>query len=205
MVVGVMAPWRWVIHLWRFARTTVSSNREIPPEPFAAVGHDRREQIRQFEAFYWQYEHQIIIYLRRMLGDEQAAYDLSQETFLRAWQHFAAIQTRTTARAWLYRVATNLALTHLQQHAIRPQLALDVTVPDPHDVAHDLGEHDLIQQVLQRLTAKQRSVLLLHEVHGLSCDEMGALLRMSRSAIKGALWRAREAFRREYGREGAEG
>lgn len=107
-------------------------------------------------------------------------------------------------RAWLYRVATNLALNHLQQRNARAHVALDEAWPDGHDIEQRMSEHDLVQQVLQRLTPKQRGVLLLYEVHGLSGDEIGSLLNMSRTAIKGALWRAREAFRLEYLRAGGE-
>jgi len=201
MAIGVRSVWNLVARYFRFARTSTSSGSGFEADPLAQMSLQRREQIQQFEVFYWQHEHQIILYLRRMLADDQAAYDLSQETFLRAWQNFSSIHTHTTARAWLYRVATNLALNLLHQRTIRPQIVLDETLPDIQDMENHVSESDLINQVLLRLTPKQRSVLLLHEVHGLSCDEIGRMLGMSRTAIKGALWRAREAFRLEYQRE----
>src|SRR5512146_3507771 len=55
-------------------------------------------------------ESDIFGYLWRLTGDEQAAYDLCQETFLRAWQQFGKIQHYDQPGAWLFRVATNLAL-----------------------------------------------------------------------------------------------
>ena len=64
-----------------------------------------------FEAFFWRYERDILGYLWRLTGDEQAAYDLSQETFVRAWQHFDRIASYERPGGWLFRVATNLALT----------------------------------------------------------------------------------------------
>ena len=48
-------------------------------------------QLPSFEAFFRRHERNIFGYLWRMTGDEQAAYDLSQETFVRAWQHFDRI------------------------------------------------------------------------------------------------------------------
>lgn len=74
----------WIARLWHFARVILSRENDGEPGARSAMSAERRRQITQFEAFYWQYEHQIILYLRRMLGDEQAAFDLSQETFLRA-------------------------------------------------------------------------------------------------------------------------
>ena len=52
------------------------------------------------------------------------------------------------------------------------------------------------------LTPKQRGALILHEVHGLSCDEVGQLLHLSRDAVKMAIWRGREQFRKAYLSEG---
>jgi RNA polymerase sigma-70 factor (ECF subfamily) len=151
-----------------------------------------------FEAFFWRYEREIIGYLCRMTGDEQAARDLSQEAFLRAWQHFDQLTTPAPAHSWLFRVATNLALNYLQRRSARPMVALSEREPGKSDPGRHIAESDLIQTTLQRLTPKQRSALLLHEVHGLSCDEIGNLLGISRDAVKMALRRARQQFRLLY-------
>ena len=201
MALGLGYHRRWTERLVLFARITSSSTRIIETDQTVSLAAEHKEKIRRFEAFYWHYERQIIAYLRRMLSDEQAAYDLGQEAFMRAWQHFDDISTHNTARAWLYRVVTNLALNLLRQRSARPQTRLDEFLPGQSDPGRRIGEQDLINQILQKLTPKQRSALLLYEVHGLSCDEIGELLGMSRQAIKGALWRAREAFRLEYLRE----
>src|SRR6185437_17044223 len=61
-------------------------------------------QLPSFEAFFRRHERDIFGYLWRMTGDEQAAYDLSQETFVRAWQHFDRIATYERPGGWLFRV-----------------------------------------------------------------------------------------------------
>jgi RNA polymerase sigma-70 factor (ECF subfamily) len=68
-----------------------------------------------FERFFNAHEAQITGYLYRVTGDAQSASDLSQETFLRAWQHFDRIRSYERPGAWLTRVATNLALQHLRR------------------------------------------------------------------------------------------
>ena len=73
-----------------------------------------------FEAFFWLHERAILGYLWRLTGDEQTAHDLSQETFVRAWQHFDKLQHYDQPRAWLFRVATNLGINHLRGRARRP-------------------------------------------------------------------------------------
>src|SRR5579872_4871505 len=70
------------------------------------------EQLRRFENFFHDFEQPIFGYLWRMIGDEQTASDLLQETFVRAWQHFSQISGYDRPGAWLFRVATNLALNY---------------------------------------------------------------------------------------------
>ena len=182
---------------WWFARQfPVSAPRDTP----AKVVAQSREQ--QFEALFQRFERQITAYLYRMTGDSHTADDLSQETFIRAWQHFAQLRDPTAVRAWLYRIATNLALKLNDRRQAHPAAILDDTLPGASDPGRRIAERDRIQQALLTLTPKQRSVLILHEVHGLSCDEVGQLLHLSRDAVKMAIWRGRGQFRKAYLNEG---
>lgn len=158
-----------------------------------------------FESFFGTYEQQIFGYLVRMTGDEQTARDLSQEAFLRAWQHFDKLQTYDHPSAWLFRVATNLALSHLRRRGSpvgSAKLLGDDDGPARSDPAWRFVERDLIEQILLELPPKQRAALVLREVYGLSCSEVAQALRMSRDAVKMSLWRAREQFRVRYVRGG---
>lgn len=165
-------------------------------ETYAAKAH-------RFETFFLRYDRQVAGYLWRMIGDEQIVCDLSQETFLRAWRHFDQISTYDLPGAWLFRVATNLALHHLQHHFTRqPILSLDL-VDDPaaSDPASHFGERDQVRQTLMALSPRLRAVLILREVYGLSCDETATALGMTHDATKMAFWRAREQFRAIYLRQ----
>jgi RNA polymerase sigma-70 factor (ECF subfamily) len=158
-----------------------------------------------FEAFFSQYEQQVFGYLVHMTGDEQTARDLSQEAFLRAWQHFDKLLTYDHPSAWLFRVATNLALSHLRRRGSpvgSAKLLGDDDSPARSDPAMRFVERDLIEQTLLELPPKQRAALVLREVYGLNCAEIGQVLSMSHDAVKMALWRARERFRVRYVRGG---
>jgi RNA polymerase sigma-70 factor, ECF subfamily len=181
---------------WFARQIPASSHRSARAVTTVQTGEE------QFEAFFQRYERQITAYLCRVTGDEQTARDLCQETFVSAWQHFPQLQEPTAARAWLYRVATNLALRLHERRQAHPITPLDETFPGASDPGRRVAERDRIQQALMTLTAKQRSALILHEVHGLSCDEVGQLLHLSRDAVKMAIWRGREQFRRAYLSEG---
>ncbi len=160
-----------------------------------------------FEAFFWRYERDILGYLWRLTGDEQAAYDLSQETFVRAWQRFETLQHYDQPRAWLFRVASNLGVNHLRGRSRRGEhtgITEDIQniVARGGDPAHRLAENDAIRRILANLPPKQRAAVVLCDVYGLTSAEAATALGLSHGSLKMSLWRGRERFRQEYQREG---
>lgn len=166
----------------------------------AAAGHNA--PTREFDDFPRHHERAILNYLWRMSGDEQTAYDLTQEVFLRAWRHYATIRGYDQPRAWFFRVATNLAVSHARRRVVVAVDLLDVArTPAASDPAWRLAERDLVRQVLQQLPPKRRAALVLREVCGLSAAETGRILKMSAAAVRMALSRARDQFAELYLRE----
>jgi RNA polymerase sigma-70 factor, ECF subfamily len=163
-------------------------------------------QVDAFESFVRRFERQTLNYLWRMTGEEQSAYDLTQEVFLRAWRHFATISQYEQPRAWLFRVATNLALTHnssRKRHAppLSDMSLLPDDMPDSSDPVRRFAESEVVRQIPLQLPPKRRAALVLREVYGLSRVEVGAALGMSETAVRMSISRAREQFRVLY-REG---
>jgi RNA polymerase sigma-70 factor, ECF subfamily len=161
---------------------------------------------RECEQFIREHERQVLNYLWRMTGEEQAAYDLSQEVFLRAWRHFDTIRRYDRPHSWLYRVATNLALSYIRNRSVRlgalqPEDA--GSEPFVADPASQLAESDHVRLTLLRLPAKRRAALVLREVYGFSVGEIAEILRTSDASVRMALSRARLQFRAAYRREGS--
>jgi RNA polymerase sigma factor (sigma-70 family) len=164
----------------------------------------RAGEIAAFEDFVYQYERLILNYLWRMTGEEQSARDLSQETFLRAWEHFTKIRTYENPRAWLLRVATNLALTLRTRRRAPVGAAIpldDANGPLASDPARRVVESEMVRLTLQALAPRARAMLVLRELYGLGIDDIAGILGMTRDAVKTALYRAREQFRTLYERE----
>lgn len=155
-----------------------------------------------FERFVQTYEHLVLNFLWRMVGDEQAAFDLTQETFLRAWQKFATIKEYDLPKAWLLRVATNLAINHKQRFAATEisttALFESAFAPATGDHGNAIAESEQVRQILLALSPKRRAVLVLREVYGCSREEIMRVLHMTPDAVKAALFRAREQFRELY-------
>ncbi len=160
-----------------------------------------------FEAFFWRYERDILGYLWRLTGDEQVAYDLSQETFVRAWQRFETLQHYEQPRAWLFRVASNLGINHRRGRSRRGEQTaatedIQNIVALGGDPAHRLAESDAIHRILSDLPPKQRAAVVLCDVYGLTSAEAAEALGLSHGSLKMSLWRGRERFRKDYQREG---
>jgi RNA polymerase sigma factor (sigma-70 family) len=158
-----------------------------------------------FETFYRQHERDIFGYLWRVTGDEQTANDLTQEVFLRAWRQFEKLRGYERPEAWLFRVATNLALNERRrQRGAGPDATLLGDERAAGDHATQLATNAALRAALAGLPARQRAALILRELYGYSCDEIAGVLDVSRAAAKMTLSRARERLRALYLKEDGE-
>lgn len=158
-----------------------------------------------FEAIFTQYQTQIYNYIYRLMGSAEDAYDLTQDTFLKAYLALPKTSDDLRVGAWLYRIATNVCLDELRHRKLvkwQPWEAF-ISVFHPSQVAKDSPERDCIdrenteevQRILDRLHPKYRMCLILREYHDLSYHEIAEALSTTRAAVRSLLSRAREAFR----------
>src|SRR5262245_41828640 len=145
-----------------------------------------------FEAFFPLYEQEIFGYLWRVTGDEHASYDLAQENFVRAWQHFEQVRRYEQPRAWLFRVATNLASNHRRHRSVRGAAILQLRAGASlaGDPAADVVEADAVRAALDAMPMELRGALVLRVVYGLSFGELARALGTSQAAAKMTLSRA---------------
>jgi RNA polymerase sigma factor (sigma-70 family) len=130
--------------------------------------------------------------LERITGDAQAAEDLCQEVFVRAWRRAPRDAPEAALRAWLHRTATNLGVDELRRRGRHPVAAGDEaagTVAAPPEPGADAAGEALAQ-----LGAHDRLVLLLRFEAGLSLRELGAALAISEDAARKRVARARRRF-----------
>jgi RNA polymerase sigma-70 factor (ECF subfamily) len=176
----------------------------------------------QFERWFAQYRMPLLDYLYGMTRDREWAADLVQETFLRAYVAHGDPSAIQQPRAWLYRIATNTALTALQRHKRFTWLPLTLVEPTDGagssdrwarpetdavasaDVAADVVERDAIWQTLAELPPRWRSVLLLSATGGFEVREIAAQLRLSEGNVRKILFRAKERFRALHARRDAD-
>ena len=185
-------------------------------ENAAVVALARSGDQEAFAALVNRYRSELQVHCYRMLGSFVDAEDHAQETMLRAWQRRATFEGRSTLRAWLYRIATNICLDTLRRHPERvvpvgntgstapseipwlqpyPDRLLDRATqsedqPDALVVARETIELAFLA-VIQLLPANQRAVLILRDVLGWSASETAELLDTSVASANSALQRAR--------------
>lgn len=137
------------------------------------------------------------------LGDLEAAGDVSQEAFLRLWQHHGSVHP-AAGRSWLFRAAHRLCVDRHRSRAARMEVSLDVLVDGPLDHRDEAGHGQraaelrrVLAEGLVRLSSQDRAVLVLREVLGLPIAEIGGVLERPAGNVKVALHRARERLRCE--------
>jgi RNA polymerase sigma-70 factor (ECF subfamily) len=177
----------------------------------------------EFAAMVEPHRRELRVHCYRMLGSFDEAEDLVQETFLRAWRGIDAFEGRSSVRPWLYRIATNACLDHLDGRArrvlpqdLRPpsdasvglpprcdipwlqpfpdRLAADDTEPGAAAVERETIELAFLVAI-QHLPPRQRAALLLRDVLGWRPGEIAPVLEGSVASVNSALQRARATLR----------
>lgn len=143
---------------------------------------------------YWQ---ALARYLVHLTGDPETALDLTQDTFVRAYRSIRSTRPGLAVRAWLYRIATNLAYDHLRRRRIA---WLPLRQAERQTVASgvDVEERELVGQALARLSEIDRAVLLLCGVEQRPYLEVAAILGTSPEAARKQFARAKARFRVVY-------
>lgn len=155
------------------------------------------------------HQHRLHVYLAGLIRQPEQAFDLVQETFFDAWQAacnakppFVPGTGEADVRRWLYRVATNNAISMLRRHRLIHWEPLDDHVellPDTRVPFEDhLAESDILQAALSRLAPQDAACLLLRVVHGFSAREAGQILNMSPDNVNTRLARAKQRLRAAY-------
>jgi RNA polymerase sigma-70 factor (ECF subfamily) len=204
---GLVLGARWFQRDSRTEAPNTHARVERPQTPAAPIQRDANNDDpgASFEAFVAAHEDALFAYLWRMTGDESAAYDLRQETFIRAWRNFARVRGYERPLAWLYRVATNLALNYRRDQRVHSPLTHMAPEPSESDPAWRLAERDQVRATLLAMQPRERAALALREGQGLSYTEVALALGVSPAGARTLLWRARERFRDLYQRANGEG
>jgi RNA polymerase sigma-70 factor, ECF subfamily len=158
----------------------------------------------------------------RLLGDREEARDLAQDVFLKVYRALASFQGRSSLRTWIYRITVNLCRNRarwwrrrrrdrwcrLEDLSVAEEARLSSGRPGAENPFERVERRDharLVQAALLDVSFDHRTVLILREVEGLSCEEIGAALGVAEGTVKSRLARGREALRRSLERRAGPG
>ena len=170
------------------------------------------DAFNQLVSFYQQLVYNTVF---RLLGDYDAACDITQDTFIAALRAIQTYRGEASFRAWLLRIGTNLTHDHWRRLQRRPTSSLDEIEEEVHHytisrvqslASAELPENpeeyiltrelqDLLQQGLARLTLEQRTALILCDIQGLTYEEVAQVTQTTLGTVRSRISRGRGHLR----------
>lgn len=158
-----------------------------------------------FEELVLRYEKTVYNLALRMVGDRDDAFDMTQEAFIKAYGSLSSFRGDSKFSVWIYRITTNVCLDFLRSKSRKQQVYLTVSdddedaqldIPDPKaDPEQQLIKKISMQSVeegLKTLPDKQRQILVMRELGGMSYAEIGKALSIEEGTVKSRIFRARK-------------
>jgi RNA polymerase sigma-70 factor, ECF subfamily len=145
----------------------------------------------------------------RMLGNEDQAKDVVQDTMVTIWQKLKKIKTAEVYKTWIYRIVVNKCYDQMRKRKRNPEFIADEhtwelianKLSEGPSAALENGETAKIITILtERLSSKQKAVFVLSDLEGMSNDEISEITGISKSAVKANLYHARKNISEKVGK-----
>jgi RNA polymerase sigma factor (sigma-70 family) len=178
-----------------------------PEEEVALVSRARQGDLAAYDELIKRYQERIYATIYHMTSNHEDANDLAQESFIKAYQALKSFKGGSSFYTWLYRIAVNKTINFLKQRKNRQHLSLNDldfnTEHDPDLVAlisektprRDAGLTELQQKLneaLLKLSEPHRLVVVLHDVQGLSHEEIAKVMECNIGTVRSRLFYARQ-------------
>lgn len=162
-----------------------------------------------FTELYRRYSTKLLNYVYRMIGDQEQAEDLVQETFVRVFRSLDRFDPRRRFSSWIYTIAGNLAKNELRRRARRPEVAATVLAGDagadpvdsledetcgPDELCRRRALKETVHKAIAQMQPHYRGVLVLRELHDKTYEEIAEVEGIPLGTVKSRLKRAREQF-----------
>src|SRR6266850_1117949 len=171
----------------------------------AAGGHEEG-----FEELVRRYQRPISAYVYRMVGDYEAALDLTQEIFIKVYSSLNRYRAEFKFSTWIYKIAHNSAVDHLRRTATREQslingndgdnfeLPIESGRPNPEQESERKERRIEIECVVRTLPSHYRELIILRHSQDLTYEEIVEVTGLPLGTVKNRLFRAREMMRQQF-------
>ena len=155
------------------------------------------------------YQRQVHALAWRKIGDFHIAEEITQDTFLKAYQKLRTLKKPQRFASWLYVIAANRCNTWLHKKQRRTQLFKNKSgiqfekpsyseyVVEENERVSIQAQREVVKKLLAKLEESERTVMTLHYFAEMSCTEIGEFLGVSANTIKSRLRRAQQRLKRE--------
>jgi RNA polymerase sigma-70 factor, ECF subfamily len=163
----------------------------------------KQENADAFTVLFQRYKGLVYGYIMGLVYYEEEAADLTQLTFLKAWDKLPTLQEEHRFRPWLLVIARNAAFDHNRLEARTPSQSLEIImehfdVVDGTDFEEDTAATELVKLALAELPPKYRDCLLLLIEGKLTRDEIAHVLKIEKASLTTYICTARKLFREAY-------
>ncbi len=170
-----------------------------------------------FEELVRRYQRPITGYVFRMLGDYESSLDVTQEVFIKVYNSLERYSAEYKFSTWLYRIARNAAIDHMRRNSINAQsletenadgtyqLQIESPNPSPEQDRERSEWRTEIDEVVKRLPAVYKELILLRHSQDLSYDEIAEITGLPLGTVKNRLFRARDMMREIFIERGFSG
>ncbi|AWI08401.1 RNA polymerase sigma factor (sigma-70 family) [Ereboglobus sp. PH5-10] len=169
-------------------------------------------EVTAFDRLVLKYRERVLGVIYNMTSNREDAADLAQDTFIKAFQSINRFQGQSSFFTWLYRIAVNSTLTHLRKNRLRSFFSFEKIhdegqnaeliskLTDKHGADRELYVKELqtkLNEALQKLSIKHRTVVTLFEIDNLSHEEIAEIMECSVGTVRSRLHYAKQLLQAE--------
>ena len=165
----------------------------------SALGAAKAGDLAAFDLLMRQHERLVLVTALRLLGVLEDAQDASQEVFLRLYKNLHKVETSGNLSGWLYRVTVNVCHDANRKRRVSAPMEDAAELPalsaDPQRTAIATERRRALEMSLRMLSERERAVLMLRDLEGLSTEEVARALGTTEATVRSQVSKARVKVR----------
>ncbi len=150
----------------------------------------RRGKVEAYNLLISRWEKRVFNYVLRLVNHREDAMDLTQDVFLKAYQHLPKLEDVSRFAPWLYRIAHNEAYSLMRKNRPESELEFEPRSSEPGARMFPIELSLAVDGALNRLTSDQREAVVLKVYQGFKFEEMAEILSCPVSTVKSRLYTA---------------